>query len=104
VQYQNFRGADLKEALSAVKATLGPNALIEGTRQISNGRGGGLGHSYVEVTAAPPAGLKWPYATREAAAVEAPLRRREPRGEQCGCHERETMACAHGHPPRAGRH
>ena len=79
MQYQNFRGADLKEALSAVKATLGPNALIEGTRQISNGRGGGLGHTYVEVTAAPPAGLKWPYANREAAAVETPLRRREPR-------------------------
>ncbi|MES1179241.1 MAG: flagellar biosynthesis protein FlhF [Myxococcales bacterium] len=81
MQYQNFRGADLKEALSAVKATLGPNALIEGTRQISNGRGGGLGHSYVEVTAAPAAGLKWPYANREAAAAEAPLRRREPRGQ-----------------------
>lgn len=81
MQYQNFRGADLKEALSAVKATLGPNALIEGTRQISNGRGGGLGHSYVEVTAAPPAGLKWPYANREAAAVETPLRRREPRAQ-----------------------
>lgn len=79
MQYQNFRGADLKEALSAVKATLGPNALIEGTRQISNGRGGGLGHSYVEVTAAPPAGLKWPYANREAAEAETPLRRRDPR-------------------------
>jgi flagellar biosynthesis GTPase FlhF len=81
VQYQNFRGADLKEALSAVKATLGPNALIEGTRQISNGRGGGLGHTYVEVTAAAPVGLKWPYANREAAeAAEAqPMRRREAR-------------------------
>jgi len=82
VQYQNFRGADLKEALSAVKATLGPNALIEGTRQISNGRGGGLGHSYVEVTAAAPAGLKWPYANHDAAAAaenNAPMRRREPR-------------------------
>lgn len=80
MQYQNFRGADLKEALSAVKATLGPNALIEGTRQISNGRGGGLGHSYVEVTAAAPAGLKWPYANREAAEAEVPMRRREARG------------------------
>lgn len=79
MQYQNFRGADLKEALSAVKATLGPNALIEGTRQISNGRGGGLGHSYVEVTAAPAAGLKWPYANQQAAEAEAPLRRRDPR-------------------------
>jgi len=77
VQYQNFRGADLKEALSAVKATLGPNALIEGTRQITNGRGGQLGHSYVEVTAAAPAGLKWPYAVKEAAQAETPLRRRE---------------------------
>jgi flagellar biosynthesis protein FlhF len=94
VQYQNFRGADLKEALSAVKATLGPNALIEGTRQISNGRGGGLGHSYVEVTAAPPAGLKWPYATREAAAVEAPLRRREPRGQQFGRGAKPTPSLA----------
>ena len=82
MQYQNFRGADLKEALSAVKATLGPNALIEGTRQISNGRGGGLGHSYVEVTAAPAAGLKWPYANRDAAAAEVPLRRREARAQQ----------------------
>ena len=36
--YQNFRGADLQEALSAVKATLGPNALIEGTRRVTNGR------------------------------------------------------------------
>lgn len=79
MQYQNFRGSDLKEALSAVKATLGPNALIEGTRQISNGRGGGLGHSYVEVTAAPPVGLKFPYANRDAAAAETPLRRRETR-------------------------
>ena len=85
MQYQNFRGADLKEALSAVKATLGPNALIEGTRQISNGRGGGLGHSYVEVTAAAPTGLKWPYANQEAAAAaEQPMRRREPRATAFG--------------------
>jgi flagellar biosynthesis protein FlhF len=84
LQYQNFRGADLKEALSAVKATLGPNALIEGTRQISNGRGGGLGHTYVEVTAAAPAGLKWPYANQEAAAAEAPMRRREARSPAFG--------------------
>jgi flagellar biosynthesis GTPase FlhF len=49
--YQSFRGADLQQALSAVKATLGPNALIEGTRRVSNGRAGGLGQQYVEVTA-----------------------------------------------------
>ncbi len=74
--YQHFRGADLQEALSAVKATLGPNALIEGTRRVSNGRGGGLGQHYVEVTAAPPQGLKWPFASKEATAVELPLRER----------------------------
>jgi len=71
--YQSFRGADLQEALSAVKATLGPNALIEGTRRVSNGRAGGLGQQYVEVTAAPPQGLKWPFASREARAPELPL-------------------------------
>jgi flagellar biosynthesis protein FlhF len=91
VQYQNFRGADLKEALSAVKATLGPNALIEGTRQITNGRGGGLGHTYVEVTAAAPVGLKWPYATQEAAAEpEPPMRRRDPRKPAFGRNAQKT--------------
>src|SRR5215216_1000171 len=74
--YQSFRGADLQQALSAVKATLGPNALIEGTRRVSNGRAGGLGQQYVEVTAAPPQGLKWPFASREARAAELPLRER----------------------------
>src|SRR3954471_10944218 len=76
MSYQSFRGADLQEALSAVKATLGPNALIEGTRKVSNGRGGALGQQYVEVTAAPPQGLKWPFASREARAPELPLRER----------------------------
>ncbi len=74
--YQNFRGADLQEALSAVKATLGPNALIEGTRRVSNGRAGGLAQHFVEVTAAPPQGLKWPFASKEARAIEMPLRER----------------------------
>src|SRR5215216_1459240 len=84
--YQSFRGADLQQALSAVKATLGPNALIEGTRRVSNGRAGGLGQQYVEVTAAPPQGLKWPFASKEASAVELPPRERgtatQPNGEQ----------------------
>lgn len=75
MQYQSFRGADLKEALSQVKATLGPNALIESTKQVSNGRGGGLGHSYVEVTAAAPAGLKWPFASSEGNGAELPQKR-----------------------------
>lgn len=76
MSYQSFRGADLQEALSAVKATLGPNALIEGTRRVTNGRAGGLGQQYVEVTAAPPQGLKWPFASKEARAIELPLRER----------------------------
>lgn len=84
--YQSFRGADLQEALSAVKATLGPNALIEGTRRVTNGRAGGLSQQYVEVTAAPPQGLKWPFASKEARAPEMPLRERTamtpPSGEQ----------------------
>jgi flagellar biosynthesis protein FlhF len=63
VQYQSFRGVDLKAALDQVKATLGPNALIDATRQITNGHGGALGRTYVEVTAAAAPGLEWPYAT-----------------------------------------
>lgn len=82
MQYQNFRGADLREALSAVKATLGPNALIEGTRRVSNGREGGLGHSFVEITAAPATGIKWPFANKEPVQSETPLRRREARQPQ----------------------
>lgn len=82
--YQSFRGADLQEALSAVKATLGPNALIEGTRRVTNGRAGGLGQQYVEVTAAPPQGLKWPFASREASAIELPLRERAALSPQSG--------------------
>jgi flagellar biosynthesis protein FlhF len=52
VQYQSFRGADVQQALSAVKAALGPDALIESTRRVSNGRGGALGQTFVEITAA----------------------------------------------------
>jgi flagellar biosynthesis protein FlhF len=76
MSYQSFRGADLEQALSAVKATLGPNALIEGTRHVSNGRGGALSQTYVEVTAAPPQGLKWPFASQQARSPEVPLRQR----------------------------
>ena len=71
-QFQSFRGADLKEALGQVKATLGPNALIEATRQVSNGQAGGLQRTYVEVTAAAPAGLDWPFASRSQQQRPAP--------------------------------
>jgi flagellar biosynthesis protein FlhF len=61
VQYQTFRGADLREALGRVKAVLGPDAVIESTRQVSNGRGGGLAQAFVEVTAgcADPRTARW---------------------------------------------
>ncbi|MGC4092239.1 MAG: flagellar biosynthesis protein FlhF [Polyangiaceae bacterium] len=64
MQYQSFRGSDLREALGQVKQTLGPNALIETTRQVTNGQAGGLERSYVEVTAAAPAGIDWPFAAK----------------------------------------
>jgi flagellar biosynthesis protein FlhF len=64
--YQSFRGADVKEALSAVKSALGSDALIGATRHVHNGGSGAFGHSYVEVDAAPaPARVSWPFA-REA--------------------------------------
>jgi flagellar biosynthesis protein FlhF len=53
VDYQTFRGSDVKEALSAVREALGSDALIGSTRRVTNGRAGALGHTYVEVTAAP---------------------------------------------------
>lgn len=57
MEYQTFRGADVKEALSAVKAALGPDAMIGSTRFVSNDKGG-FGKSYVEVLAAQPNGSR----------------------------------------------
>jgi flagellar biosynthesis protein FlhF len=52
VQFQYFRGSDVREALQRVRAELGPEAVIGGTRQI---RGtGAMGSSYVEIEAAAP--------------------------------------------------
>lgn len=55
MDYQTFRGADVHEALFAVRRELGADALIESTREVSNGRGGVFGRSFVEVVAAPGA-------------------------------------------------
>ncbi|HLK39980.1 MAG TPA: flagellar biosynthesis protein FlhF [Polyangiaceae bacterium] len=55
MQFDQFRGRDVAEALAQVKAAFGANALIGSTRVVTNGRGGALGHSFVEVTAAPGA-------------------------------------------------
>lgn len=64
MQYQTFRGADVQEALLSVKQALGPNAVIGTTRHVTNGRRGGLGQSFVEVTAASPGvrRVHWPFA------------------------------------------
>ncbi|HEX2731315.1 MAG TPA: flagellar biosynthesis protein FlhF [Polyangiaceae bacterium] len=58
MEYQTFRGADVKEALNAVKAALGPDAMIGSTRFVSNDQSGGLNKSYVEVLAAEPNGSR----------------------------------------------
>lgn len=50
MQFQNFRGSDVTEALSRVRSVLGPDAIIRTTRRV---RGGGpLDHGYVEIEAA----------------------------------------------------
>ncbi len=53
MEYQTFRGADVKEALFAVRQALGADAMIESTRHLTNGQSGALGHSVVEIVAAP---------------------------------------------------
>ncbi len=56
--FETFRGTTVEEALVAVKAAFGTNALIGSTRQVTNGRSGNLGHSYFEVMAAPGPSLR----------------------------------------------
>jgi flagellar biosynthesis protein FlhF len=51
VQHQVFRGNDVRDAMSAVRAALGPDAIIESTRHVTNGRSGALGQAFVEITA-----------------------------------------------------
>jgi flagellar biosynthesis protein FlhF len=61
VQHQTFRGTNVQEALSQVRATLGPNAIIESTRQVTNGQNGLLSRTMVEVTAKPPGEPRRPF-------------------------------------------
>jgi flagellar biosynthesis protein FlhF len=72
VQYQTFRGSNVNEALAAVRAAFGPEAVIDSTRYVTNGRRGALGHSYVEVSAAPPGESQKPYSA--ASTVATPVR------------------------------
>ncbi|MEZ4224489.1 MAG: flagellar biosynthesis protein FlhF [Polyangiaceae bacterium] len=69
MQYQLFRGVDVREALKAVKAAFGPDAVIHSTREVSNGRGGALGATFIEVAATPPnQAQRWPFAEARARA------------------------------------
>ncbi len=61
MQYQSFRGNDVRQALDKVRAALGPDALIQSTRQVGRSPRGGGG--YVEITAGAPRGAnaRWPF-------------------------------------------
>jgi flagellar biosynthesis protein FlhF len=50
VQFQNFRGSDVTEALSQVRHVLGPDAVIRATRRVKGGSP--LDRGYVEIEAA----------------------------------------------------
>jgi len=84
MQFETFRGRNVEEALSAVKAALGPDAFIESTRHVSNGEKGWLGKTFVEVLAAPserPSAARSNPFSRQTAerrtAAPAPARARE---------------------------
>lgn len=76
MNFETFRGRDVKEALSLVRAAFGTDAIIGSTKVVTNGRDGGLEQSFVEVKAAPsdaPPQLRgaesqkaFPFARREA--------------------------------------
>jgi flagellar biosynthesis protein FlhF len=51
VQFQSFRGSDVSEALSQVRAVLGPDAVIRTTREVRTGSGP-FDRGYVEIEAA----------------------------------------------------
>jgi flagellar biosynthesis protein FlhF len=53
VNFETFRGRDVKEAIALVRAAFGADAIISSTRLVKNGRDGALAQSFVEVKAAP---------------------------------------------------
>lgn len=97
MQYQTFRGTDVTEALDAVRSALGPNAVIESTRQVSNGRRGGLGQGFVEVTASGTEGgrARWPFAaasvSRDAVRTPRRVERAAPRAPRSSLRFDSTM-------------
>ncbi len=63
MEYQTFSGTDLKEALGAVRAAYGPDALIGPTRHVQVPDPRGTPQLRVEVQAAPSGGRSaWPFA------------------------------------------
>jgi flagellar biosynthesis protein FlhF len=82
--FQTFHGRDVSEALSAVRAAFGADALIGSTRHLPAGRGGAFDRALVEVTAAPapPLSMAEQLAASRARAAfsdEAILPRRAPK-------------------------
>lgn len=71
MQYQTFRGSDLKEAISLVRAAFGSDAVIGATRSVRRNKGP-LSKPYVEVAAAPA-----PDEPRREAASPRPVRARK---------------------------
>jgi len=53
VHYQNFRGADVNEALSRVRAVLGPDAVIGSTRHVRSTGTFAPGHVVIEAARGP---------------------------------------------------
>ncbi len=97
VQYQTFRGADVQEALCSVKAALGPNAVIESTRHVSNGHRGSFNQSFVEVTAGSPKGRTgaWPFSSDPIQSMPTSPSTSKARGPQTPS-PREAMRPAEG--------
>lgn len=77
MQYQTFRGSDVHEALLAVREALGADALIESTRQVTNGRDGALGSSFVEIIAAPSPAASTPVTMPNNVGLSRPTRKLE---------------------------
>ena len=81
MQFQNFRGADVTEALSQVRAVLGPDAVIRTTRKVPGGSP--LDRGYVEIEAAKGEApvRSWRPEPAEARVRPARLGQAEPRSE-----------------------
>lgn len=78
-QVRTFRAPSVREALEQVKQSLGPDAVILGTRSVaSDGLGGLLGATRVEISAAPAgSGARGPQLKPPAAGGSGPRRLRD---------------------------